>query len=196
MDTKPKKREWVKNAAIILLAVLLVLTFFSNTIMNRALPEVATQYVSDGTITAKVRGTGTVTANGNHQVKAPQTREIRAVMIKPGQQVEVGDVLFVLGSGDSAELEAAQEQLRQLQLSYQRTALGGTTNNYDAEQIRVDALKAEWDRALAAKDAINPYSDSDRYQQLQKELDKAIAARDAAKEAYDKVVNEIGRAHV
>ena len=28
------KREWVKNAAIVFLAVMLVLTFFSNTIMK------------------------------------------------------------------------------------------------------------------------------------------------------------------
>ena len=76
METNPKKREWVKNAAIIVLAALLILTFFSNTIMNRNLPEVSTQYVSDGSINAKVRGSGTVTANGNHQVKAEQTREM------------------------------------------------------------------------------------------------------------------------
>ena len=31
---KRGKRDWVKNAIIIFLAVLLVLTFFSNTIMN------------------------------------------------------------------------------------------------------------------------------------------------------------------
>ncbi len=97
MEFKPKNREWVKNAAIIFLAVLLVLTFFSNTWMNRSLPEVATQYVTNGSIVAKVRGTGTVAANGNHQVKAEKTREIRAVMIKVGQEVNAGDVLFVLG---------------------------------------------------------------------------------------------------
>ena len=39
-----KRREWVKNAAIIFLSVMLVLTFFSNTFMNYSLPEVAAQY--------------------------------------------------------------------------------------------------------------------------------------------------------
>ena len=53
-----KRREWVKTAAIIFLSVMLVLTFFSNTIMNYSLPEVATQYVESGTITAKIRGIG------------------------------------------------------------------------------------------------------------------------------------------
>ena len=38
---KRGRRDWVKNAIIIFLAVLLVLTFFSNTIMNYSLPEVA-----------------------------------------------------------------------------------------------------------------------------------------------------------
>ena len=45
MDNSVKKREWVKTAAIIFLAILLVLTFFSNTIMNATLPEVAAQQI-------------------------------------------------------------------------------------------------------------------------------------------------------
>ena len=64
MEMKVKNRAWVKNAVIVFLVILLILTFFSNTIMNRSLPEVATQYVSGGSITARVRGTGTVTADG------------------------------------------------------------------------------------------------------------------------------------
>ena len=187
METKVKNREWVKNAAIVLLAALLVLTFFSNTIMNRNLPEVATQSVSDGTINAKVRGTGTVTANGSNVVKAEETREIRAVMIKAGQSVEVGDVLFVLGSGDKSELEQAQEQLQQLQLSYQRTALGGSYTDYTADELRVQAAYDAYEHAFKTWNALieQSYEDSDKYQSLQKQLEKAIAERDAAKEAYD-----------
>ena len=113
METTVKKREWVKDAAILFLAVLLVLTFFSNTIMNRSLPEVATAAVQSGNIIAKVRGTGTVTATGKHQVKAKETRTIRSVMVKVGQEVNVGDVLFVLGQGDETLLEQAKEKLSQ-----------------------------------------------------------------------------------
>ena len=50
MEMKVKRREWVKTAAIIFLAVLRVLTFFSNTIMNYSLPEVATQSAQSGTV--------------------------------------------------------------------------------------------------------------------------------------------------
>ena len=85
MEMKVKDRSWVKNAVIVFLVILLILTFFSNTIMNRSLAEVATQSVSSGSITARVRGSGTVTAAGAYEVKAEQTREIRAVMIKAGR---------------------------------------------------------------------------------------------------------------
>ena len=39
-EEKVKKREWVKNAAIVFLSIMLVLTFFSNTFLLRSLPEV------------------------------------------------------------------------------------------------------------------------------------------------------------
>lgn len=76
---KSKKRELIKTIAIVFLAVLLVLTFFSGTIMNYSLPEVATQLVSSGTINAKIRGSGTLTANESYEVNLKQTREVRSV---------------------------------------------------------------------------------------------------------------------
>ncbi len=171
METKPKNREWVKNAAIIFLAVLLVLTFFSNTIMNRSLPEAATEYVQSGTITAKVRGTGTVESQGVYEVKAAETREIRAVMIKTGQQVEAGDVLFVLGEGDSAEIEAAQEQLRQLKLSYQQSVLNAT--NYSGQ---LQKAQTRYNKAVAAE--------AEAYAELSGNVDfqNSLTALNAAKE--------------
>ena len=150
MENKTKNRDWVKNAAIIFLSVLLVLTFFSNTWMNRSLPEVATQYVTSGSITAKVRGTGTVSAVGLHTVKADQTREIRAVMVKSGQKVEPGDVLFVLGQGEASALEQAQENLRQLQISYQRSAINVPTVDYSLQERRIADQEAAVEEARLA----------------------------------------------
>lgn len=184
MDFKPKNREWVKNAAIIFLAILLVLTFFSNTILNRTLPQVDTQMVTSGSITAQVRGTGTVVANGSHQVKATETREIRAVMVKAGQEVNAGDVLFVLGAGDSDELEAAQESLRQLQVSYQRSALQAPTFDYSADERKIQQAQEKLDQAKADEQAALAKLPSsgdvtkDKIGAAEKDLD-------AAKELYD-----------
>lgn len=151
MEVKVKNRGWVKNAAIIFLAVMLVLTFFSNTFMNHSLAEVATQSVTSGSITAKVRGTGKVESNGSYQVKAEQTREIRAVMVKEGQEVNQGDVLFVLGEGPSEELDAATENLRQLQLSYQRTAVNMPSFDYSLDERNIQNAQEKLDAAEEAE---------------------------------------------
>ena len=149
MNETPKKREWVKNAAIVFLAVILVLTFFSNTIMNRSLPEVATQDVTDGSIVSKVRGSGTVTANGNNQVKMEKTRVIRAVMVKAGQEVKAGDVLFTLGEGSSEEIEALEEKIRNLQNSYNRTAVSGQIyTDYSYDERAIDNKLQAWENAM------------------------------------------------
>ena len=190
MNETPKNREWVKNAAIIFLAVLLVLTFFSNTIMNRSLPEVATQYVTNGSIVARVRGTGTVVANGSHQVKAEGTREIRSVLVKAGQEVQPGDVLFTLGAGSSDEIEAAEEKLRSLQNSYSRSAAGIPAYNYTTDERKLADAKTAMDEAEKALDiakkALEQSADyNTQIKDAEKELDAAIAKRDAAKKVYE-----------
>ena len=190
MEFKPKNREWVKNAAIVFLAVLLVLTFFSNTIMNRSLPEVATAAVTDGSIVAKVRGSGTVKANGSHDVKATQTREIRSVMVKVGQEVKTGDPLFVLGAGDSAELEAAKDTLRDLQYAYQKAAVNMPTFNNTAEYRAVQTAERNRDAAQKA------YDDAETAYNVMKEnladketLDKLADAENAMKDAYNTLIS-------
>lgn len=137
---KSKKRELIKTIAIIFLAVMLVLTFFSNTIMNRSLPEVATGVVSSGTINAKIRGSGTVSANETYEVILNQTREVRSVCVKVGDTVSQGDLLFVLGDVESQELQEAQEQLQSLNIEYQKQLLT-LSKEYATDDLSVQVLR-------------------------------------------------------
>lgn len=124
-----KRREWVKNAAIIFLIIMLLLTFFSNTIMNYSLPEVATQYVQSGSITAKVRGTGNVEANDPYNVIVKESRVISSVAVKQGDQVEKDQVLYYLEDAESDELKKAEEELEELELAYMKGLFGGTVSS-------------------------------------------------------------------
>ena len=135
-EIKVKKRDWVKNAAIIFLAVMLALTFFSNTIMNRSLPEVATQAVTSGQITSKVRGTGTVTANESYTVTLDQTREIASVKVKVGDTVKAGQVLFTLSASDSDELISAREAVDSAGDAYQKQLIEAAKNSGDVTVTR------------------------------------------------------------
>lgn len=143
---KSKKRELIKTIAIIFLVILLLLTFFSNTIMNRSLPEVATQSIVGGTINAKIRGSGTVTANESYEVNLKQTRTIHSICVKVGDTVEQGALLFVLEDGDSEELRSAQEQLAAQQISYQKQLLS-LSKEYAAEDRTVAQLQKELQKA-------------------------------------------------
>ena len=199
METTVKKREWVKDAAIIFLAVLLVLTFFSNTIMNRSLPEVATAAVASGNIIAKVRGSGIVTATGKNQVKAKEMRTIRSVMVKIGQEINAGDVLFVLGEGDETALDTAKENLRKLQYEYQRLALEAPTYDGTYEDKNVDLayerlLKAERERDRAAEvyyRALERETGGDmvavnrEIEEVERQLDYIVAQMNDAQGDYD-----------
>lgn len=160
-ETK-KKREWVKNAAIVFLSVMLVLTFFSNTIMNYSLPEVATQYVQRGTITAKVRGTGNVEAADPYNVTVKESRVISSVAVKQGDTVEKDQVLYYLEDAESDELTKAKDELEELELNYMKGLFGanvspeiiskvanGNVDGFSALQAKVTDMQNRLDAAQA-----------------------------------------------
>ena len=150
VQEKSKKRELIKTIAIIFLVIMLLLTFFSQTIMNHSLPEVATQVVQSGTINAKIRGSGTVAANESYEVMIEQTREVRSVCVKTGEKVEEGTLLFVMGDMESQEMREAQNALAEAELAYQKKILelskGYAENDLTVKNLRLDLEKAVHER--------------------------------------------------
>lgn len=157
-----KRKDWVKNAAIVFLTIMLALTFFSNTIMNYSLPEVATQYVESGTITAKVRGTGNVEAADPYNVVAKESRVISSVAVKQGDEVEKDQVIYYLEDAESEELTNAQKELEELKLTYMKGLFGnnvssdiiskvasGRTDGFSALQTKVADMQNRLDAAQA-----------------------------------------------
>ena len=172
-----KRREWVKNAAIIFLSVMLVLTFFSNTFMNYSLPEVAAQYVQSGTITAKIRGTGTVESGDPYNVKINETRTISSVLVKTGDKVEKGDPLLLLEDKESKELTDAQKALDEARLQFELAMLGKdiTSSVYNNVQSgNISSMAAYQSRIVAAEAEI------DKYQKLVNEAENALNQLKAA----------------
>lgn len=122
MNEKNKK-EWIKNIAIIFLAIMLLLTLFSNTIMNYSLPKVSTTYVGKGSITEQVRGTSNIETGDPFVMKAEETRKIDAVHVSKGDHVEVGDPIYDLSDVESEELSKAESDLATAELEYYKALL-------------------------------------------------------------------------
>ena len=160
MSEKVKNRGWVKNVAIIFLAVMLVLTFFSNTIMNRSLPEVTGQSVQPGTITTQVRGDGRIEAAETYEVKSADSRKVQSVPVSVGQEVKVGDTLVVLAAGDSEELTTLQDRLDDLVLAYQQALIDVGTNDA-GDSVAVATARDNLRKAITARDLLTKYTDEE-----------------------------------
>ena len=156
---------------------MLVLTFFSNTFMNYSLPEVAAQYVQSGTITAKIRGTGTVESGDPYNVKITETRTISSVLVKTGDKVEKGAPLLLLEDKESKELTDAQAALDKAMLDFELALLSGDISNSAFQNVQngnVSSLNTYQSRIVAAEAEIDKW---------QKQVDEATTAINQLKTA-------------
>lgn len=212
-----KRREWVKNAAIVFLTVMLLLTFFSNTIMNYSLPEVAAQYVESGTITAKIRGTGIIESSDPFKVMVKESRKVMSVAVHEGDVVQKGDVLLYLEESESEELKAAREVLDTAVEAYEakllsaevtanvlnnansniptmtyRQQITNMQNAVEAAQKEVDRLKEEYND-YATQIATTPANNADieeeqdAYDDAKTAKENADFALTAAQNNYDAI---------
>lgn len=207
-----RRKDIIKNVAIVFLAVMLVLTFFSNTIMNYSLPQVAVTYIESGSITAQIRGSGIVESGDPYNVMVNQSRTVQNILVRVGQDVQKGDVLMNLAEGDSTELEAAKKELENAKDAYNdmlltdgvtaailtaskgnisvdayRTQITSAQNAVDTAQKEVDKCQAVVDdltnKIAIASDAVTTNTELDK---AKANLDKAKADYDAAVAAYQK----------
>ncbi len=204
-----KKRDWIKNAMIVFLSIMLVLTFFSNTIMNYSLPEVSAQYTMGGSIEAKVRGNGVVSAGDPYTVKADSSKVIESVAFRNGDHVEKGDVIFFLEEGESTELKTAEKELKalekeleNLQDSYRQEALAmnvdpettnkilsGNYTSYNTFRNQINALKNE---IKALEDEATVFeTEVAKVEDLLKEAERVTGGTDAGVK-YDAYIAAVG----
>ena len=178
-EQRVKNRGWVKNVAIIFLAVMLVLTFFSNTIMNASLPEAAVQYVQSGSITTQIRGTGTITAKEVYEVKTTTSRKVQSVLVTKEQEVKVGDVLLILAAGEGTETDELKTQLETAKYSYQQKLI-----NMSGGGSEVTRAQEKLQEAIAARDAIAVNITAE-------DIELAKVRYEAAKEYYQQLTYEL-----
>ncbi|MDE5864255.1 MAG: efflux RND transporter periplasmic adaptor subunit, partial [Lachnospiraceae bacterium] len=150
-EVQTSRKELIKKIAVIFLVVLLVLTFFSNTIMNYSLPEVATEPVTSGTVSNKVRGQGTVETNSDYEVTVSGTRVIKEVKVQAGDTVEKGQVLFTFEEAENTELNDAEDALEQMELDYAKSLLTSGPD-YTSDNNNIKDAKEDLEAAIKAQE--------------------------------------------
>lgn len=186
-EAQNKRRGWVKNATIIFLAVMLVLTFFSNTILNWSLPEVSGQYAGYGQIKTSITGSGTVKANMTYSITSKDTREVKEVLVKKGDHVEAGQSLILLEDFENADLTAAEDSLKDMEYNYEVKLVNHNNSDSNTEindlreqlaALRKEKEKADsLDRQITGAEEIVKIYDSDykRYTNSVANLEKTVS---------------------
>lgn len=178
-ESLKKNRTWVIKLAAVFFVILLLLTFFSNTIMNYSLPQVATQAIQSGTITSKVRGSGTVTTANPYNVTVSSERKIKIVNVKEGDSVEQGALLVMFEDTDSSDLTRAKKTLEQAKTDYQKYIVANELSNEVVQRVEngqsgdFSGYKTRLEQAKQSVDAYQSQVDSytSSTKKLQAQLD-------------------------
>ena len=197
-----RRREIIKTILIIFLAGMLILTFCSNTIMNRNLPEISTECATSGKLSEHIRGSGLVESNQSYEVTVDESKTVNTINIKTGKEVKKGDVLFTLNAVENEQLSQAEDALAALELEYQ-TALLTEPLDYSEENQAIINAREDLNRAIDAQNAaannesgsqetINAYNADKRRLSEKSELLAALKAAVAAidSDSYEDVEPE------
>lgn len=182
------RKQIIKRVATIFLVVMLILTFFSNTIMNYSLPEVATESVTVGTVSNKVRGQGEVETNSDYEVTVSGSRVIKEVLVEVGDEVKEGDVLFTFEEGENEELIQAEEELAQRELEYAKSLLKSLPD-YAMENMDIKNAQEELEKAKKEKEDAEKNEKS--LKQAKKEASKAKEKAEAQQKKVDSLQEQL-----
>ena len=181
---KFKNRKWVKWVAAAFVAVMLVLTFFSNTILNATLPEVSAKRVVMGTVSPQITGDGVTEVAGLTNILAESIGEVTAVHVTTGQTVWAGTEIMEIQPKDDGSLASLKDQLADANLNYTRALLTAGISEGSSNELK------RLNTSLAA--AQEQVSKAKAYQSEKKKLDSEIAKAEAglteAEAAYEKAM--------
>ncbi|MBO7451166.1 MAG: hypothetical protein J6U54_12455, partial [Clostridiales bacterium] len=148
MADKKKTRRWVIRAIVSFLAIMLLLTFFSNTIMNATIPKVVAEYSQQGNLSSTSTAKGRIECSNKTEYKVPEEldgRKIKSINYEPYDYVGKNDLVI--------ELEPVEDttDLDELIDTYESMS---KEMEYDARTPKEDALKAYNDSLDSAKDSV------------------------------------------
>ena len=160
--------------------------------MNKSLPQITTERTTSGKLTERLRGSGMVLSNQTYGVTVDGNKVIDTIKVKVGKEVKEGDVLMVVGTGESEALTAAIENLEALELEYNKALLTPDAD-YTSENQAIKHAREDLAEAITARDNFTANQDNveaemesykenksqlSYYTKLQEKLTAMIAAID------------------
>ena len=135
-----RRQQIVKNIAIVFLVILLILTFFSNTIMNMTLPEVAVAEINRAVIAAEITGEGIAQAENLYSIVMSESRVIDSIPVTVGQEIKQGDVICYLQGEKSDALAEAVSRKEAMELEYNKLVLNNHVTETELQTLLTNGI--------------------------------------------------------
>ena len=150
------RRAKVIKAMIAFVAILAVLTFFSNTIMNLTIPKVMGTYASRGNLSYSNSARGTIEVDNKTEVKGLDNRTVDQVLVTNYDIVSKGDPILTLKSvEESSDLESKRTQLTELQRTAEYEArTPDNSNDFTSYYDSINSAKATLEEAQDTLDKV------------------------------------------
>ena len=133
---------WQCIAGVLLFGLMISFTIISRTAYNMSTAEVSTEQAEHQTFTPDVSARGTVTGSREIAVSTVEGRRVGTVLVREGQAVEAGEILFEVDLQDLAEkMKAKQQDLQSLDLQ-----IRGAVESEAAEERsgQLSRSQAQW----------------------------------------------------
>lgn len=130
LGVNARRRKLTGKATLVFLAIMVLLTFFSNTINNFSLPKVSYETPSRGALIKEVTGTGSVKAKSEQDRYIQVSMRVTGVAVKVGDKVKQGQTLLTLDTSDiKSQLQDEQDKYAQLELNLDGLVQTGAPGN-------------------------------------------------------------------
>ena len=178
---------------IAFVAILALLTFFSNTIMNLTIPKVMGAYATRGNLSYSNSARGKITVDNQTEVKGLEGRVVDQVMVTNYDIVEKGDTILTLKSvEESEELQTKRDRLKQLERDAEYDERGHTDTDFTSYYDSINTAKASLSDAEDTLDKVQNRDDveAENKKIIDDESAKAVSL-EASVSAAAKTVEDI-----
>jgi HlyD family secretion protein len=187
--TERVQKKAIRRALLAFVFMMAGLTFFSNTLMNLSLPQVAVEQPFRGSLSHEVSGLGTVESAETSDLYVQVNWAVSEAVVQVGDQVESGQQLVTFHTQDAENaLKDNEARYRQRQLSLQKlqdSYLNAARNGDDSQIVSLarDIESAQLDLQILERGIETTRRQLDQYSSLISPVSGIITELNAVKGA-------------
>lgn len=175
------RRSRVVKAMVAFVAVLALLTFFSNTLMNLTIPKVMGAYASRGNLSYSNSARGTITVENQTEVKGLEGRTVDQVKVTNYDTVQAGDTILTLKPiEESEDLQSKRDRLKQLERDAEYDSRTDNTTDFTSYYDSINMAKAT---LSDAEDTLYAVQNKDEVEEENKQIINEESVKEVSLEA-------------